>query len=478
MPRYAAIDQGTTSTRVIVLDETGALSMTPGIPHRQIVEHRGWVEHDPLEILGNIKTCLERCGPVDAIGLAHQGESVIAWDAESGAPLCNAIVWQDQRTAKRIEAMKADGLEPLVQERCGLPLDSYFSASKLGWILENVERARPLAAQGRLRMGTMDAFFNFHLCGGAFFTDYNSASRTSLFNIHTLEWDRRLCELFGVPDGVLPEVRDNACHFGDVKLNGRSIPFTACIVDQFGGTYGHGCTRPGQMKITFGTGAFLQAITGDAPPPANPDGLLPVLCWKIPGEKPLFGLDGGVYNAASAVNWVKKIGLFNELSELTGFPEEPAIKRGVAFVPALSGLACPHWDRSAAGLWAGLSLETGRMDLLQSVLEGVAVRAAEVVRAMDKTVPVGPQISIDGGLSSDRYFKQFLADLLQKEIHTPSTREMTAYGVALLARRGLGIDAPFPSGGGVDVVRPRAVDYSTLFEEYKKIITRSRGLRN
>ncbi|MFP9230244.1 FGGY-family carbohydrate kinase [Pectobacterium cacticida] len=474
--RYAAIDQGTTGTRVVVFSEDGRHFSPAAIAHKQLTPNPGWVEHDPMEILRNILSCLSHCGVVDAIGLAHQGESVVAWDAQSGLPLYNAIIWQDQRTESVIRRLRADGVEDDVRAKTGLPLDTYFSASKLGWIMNNVAGARELSRRGQLRLGTMDSFFMFHLCG-THVTDYNSASRTSLFNIHTLQWDEELCRMFGVPLSALPEVRDNIGHFGDVRYEGTTTPLTACIVDQFAGTYGHGCLEPGQMKITFGTGAFLQSITGIEVPDAQGSGLLPTLCWKLANEKPVYGLDGGVYNAASAINWAGKVGLFSDLDEFSDFADAPAIARGLAFVPALSGLGCPYWDRSAAGLWAGLSLETERKDMLQSILEGIAMRSAEVINAMNQVRPIGDTISVDGGLSSNAYFKQFLANVIQKRIISPSNREITAQGVALLARRGLGNTHPMKVKNQHAITEPDGCDLSPYFNKYQDIISRSRNLR-
>lgn len=474
--RYAAIDQGTSGTRVVVFCEDGKHFSPTAIAHKQLTPNPGWVEHDPMEIQRNIRACLAQCGEVDAIGLAHQGESILAWDARTGMPLYNAIIWQDQRTAPLIRRLREEGVEELVRGKTGLPLDTYFSASKIGWIMRHVPGAHELMRRGLLRLGTMDAFFMFHLCG-SHVTDYNSASRTSLFNIHTLQWDEELCRLFEVPMNALPEVRENTGHFGDVCHEGDTTPLTACIVDQFAATFGHGCLEPGQMKITFGTGAFLQSITGNFVPDAKGSGLLPALCWKMPGEKPLYGLDGGVCNAASAINWARKIGLFSDLEEFSNFPAEPAIARGLAFVPALSGLGCPYWDRSAAGVWAGLSLDTGRKDLLQSMLEGIAVRSAQVIFAIDKVHPVGDSISVDGGLSANSYFKQFLANVIQKRIISPGNREMTAQGVALLARKGLGITWPMKVSNQVIITEPEQRDFHPYFKKYQDIISRSQNLR-
>lgn len=344
--RYAAIDQGTTGTRVVVFGEDGRHHSPASMPHKQITPNPGWVEHDATEILANIRRCLSQCDMVDAIGLGHQGESLLAWGRRQ-----RPAAVQRHRLAR--SAHRAGDPAPETRRRRAAgdgenrPAARYLLLRQQDGLADE-QRAGggQLAQRGRLRLGTMDAFFLFHLCG-RHLTDYNSASRTSLFNIHTLQWDEELCRLFGVPIDSLPEVRDNIGHFGDVALNGKPVPLTACIVDQFAGTYGHGCHQPGQMKITFGTGAFLQAITGPRPIDAGESGLLPTLCWKLPGSEPVYGTDGGVYNAASAINWARKIGLFNDFDEFGDFPAQPAIARGTALYrrspgwPARIGIAPP-----------------------------------------------------------------------------------------------------------------------------------------
>lgn len=474
--RYAAIDQGTTSTRVAVFDDSGKCVSKPDIiklTHEQITPVSGWIEHDALEILSNIRKCLDSCGPVDAIGICHQGESIIAWNSDTGEPVYNAIVWQDMRTEDELQRLRVDGLEEIVKEKTGLPLDPYFSASKMAWIIKNVAGAGDLADKGKLSIGTMDSFFLSQLCGN-FYTDYNSASRTSLFNIHTLEWDKELCEIFGVPIHCLAQIKDTVGSFGTIN----ETPITASLVDQFAGIYGHGCTEAGDAKVTLGTGAFIQSLSGNKICDVGDSGLLPTLCWKFPGENPVFGLDGGVYNAASAVDWVKKIGLFSDYSELEGFSDRSAISRGLAFVPALSGLACPYWDRSAAGLWAGLSLETERKDMLQSMLEGIALRTAEVIEAMDKISPLGTSVHVDGGLSANQYFIQFLADISGKTIISPLNKEITAFGVAMLARKGLGAAGDINIKQKAEKIAPGNIDRNYVMKKYKDIISRSRGIRN
>ena len=437
--RYAGIDQGTTSSRVLVLDESGDFKIAHVCDHRQITPNKGWVEHDPEELITNLIDCIEKAGDIDAIGIDNQGETVVAWDSQTGTAVYNAIVWQDSRTQDVIAKLKEQGHETYVKQTCGLPLDPYFSASKLSWILENVPKAKELLAQNRLMLGTSDAFFLYRLCG-VYATDYNTASRTSLLNLKTLTWDEKLCEIFNIPIKALPPIKDTIGIFGYYKSkSGREIPVTASIVDQFAGLYGHGCRAPGDAKITFGTGAFLQSLTGYEPPVCDDSGLLPMLAWKFPNQKPIFGLDGGVYNAASAVNWVKKLGLFTDFSEISNYKDDYAFKKDVYFIPALSGLACPYWDRTAAALWAGMTLDTTRDDMIKSCLEGVAFRANTVLTAMNKVSPQKFSLSVDGGMSVNPYFMQFLANLCKSEISVPSCPELTALGSALLARAGLGV---------------------------------------
>ncbi|MEC6557215.1 FGGY family carbohydrate kinase, partial [Pseudomonas aeruginosa] len=256
--RIAALDQGTTSTRVLVASQDGSADIQLALRHQQHHPQSGWVEHDPLELLANLQRCLEASGRVDAIGLANQGESCMAWDARSGEPLSPLIVWQDNRTTPHIERLRASGAEALVLERSGLPLDAYFSASKLGWIVEHLPAARRALEAGRLRLGTSDAWFLDRLCG-TFATDVTTASRTALMNLAEGRWDPELCALFGVPIECLPEIRDTVGHFGVIG----NTPLTASVVDQQASLYGHGCRQPGDAKITFGTGAFALTLSGE-----------------------------------------------------------------------------------------------------------------------------------------------------------------------------------------------------------------------
>lgn len=451
--RIAALDQGTTSTRVLVVDMQGRADIQLALRHQQHHPRPGWVEHDPLELLANLQRCLEATGRVDAIGLANQGESCLAWDAVSGAPLSPVIVWQDNRSAARIEELRASGAEALTLERAGLPLDAYFSASKLAWIVDNLPAAQAALSAGRLRLGTTDAYFLDRLAG-VYATDITTASRTSLMNLATGQWDPQLCQLFGVPMQALPEIRDTVGDFGRIG----QTPISASVVDQQASLYGHGCREPGDAKITFGTGAFALTVTGQQIIRAPEKGLLATVAWQADG-KPVYAMDGGVYDASAAVEWAGRLGLFSDFSELAAFDLPPAISRELAFVPALSGLACPHWDRSAGAVWIGMNAATTRQDLCQAVLEGVALRSAEVITAMDDHLNVTDQLSIDGGLARSPYFAQFLADILQRTIVTQRFDELTALGCAALAARGLGLELPELNNTRTDY-RPR-IDRAT-----------------
>jgi len=396
--KIAAIDQGTTSTRILVAEPDGSTAIRHSLRHRQISPEPGWLEHDPLELLQNIRQCLQAAGSSDAIGLANQGESCLAWDAVTLEPLSPVIGWQDTRTFAANERLREDGAESLTLERAGLPLSTYFSASKWRWLLDHLPAVRHALARGRLRLGTTDAFFLNHL-SGIYATDVSTASRTSLMNLSTGAWDPALCHLFGIPMETLPEIRPTAGSFGSVS----GVPVTASVVDQQAALFGHRCRHLGQAKITFGTGAFLLAVAGAEMVRDASHGLLPTVAWRL-GNETTYALDGGVFHAGSALEWAQTLGLANALSDFDEFDKEPAIDRGLIFVPALSGLASPHWDASAGALWIGMSTHTTRRDLCQSLLEGIALRTVEVIQAVAELLPLSTSLSVDGGLSRSPYF--------------------------------------------------------------------------
>lgn len=437
MTTIAAIDQGTTSTRVLVA-RAGRAEVVHAVAHGQHYPAPGRVEHDPEELIANIEACLAAAGPIDAIGIDNQGESCLAWDAETKRALSPVIVWQDDRTADVTEALKAGGHEATTLARAGLPLDPYFSASKLGWVLRELPAARAALAAGRLRLGTTDAFFLDRLAG-RFQTDVTTASRTSLMNLETGDWDDELCALFGVPRAALPRIVPTVADHGAIEIAGRRVPVTASVVDQQASLYGHGCRSAGDAKVTFGTGAFVLAVTGPVLRRAPDQGLLPTIAWQQAGGAITYALDGGVYTAGSAMDWARRLNLFGDFAQIGRFEGPAAIERGLVFVPALAGLACPHWQREAAGCWLGLTLDTGPLDLVRAVMEGVALRTAEVVHAMAGHVPLGAAISVDGGMARNDYFCAFLATALGRPVIARGAGEMTVLGTAMLAGAGEGL---------------------------------------
>lgn len=469
--RVAGIDQGTTSTRILVADTAGELQLVHTVEHKQHYPQEGWVEHDPEELLANIITCANAAGKVDAIGIDNQGESCLAWDAVSKEAISPVIVWQDNRTIAEIERLKADGKEVETLGRAGLPLDPYFSASKMAWIVKNIPEARAALSRGSLRLGTTDAFFLDRLTG-RFVTDVSTASRTALMNLQQLQWDETLCECFGVPVECLPTIVSTTGELGTINTEHGPTPLTASVVDQQAALYGFGCRKRGDAKITFGTGAFALMLTGDDIVSRPDSGLLPTVAWQLDGEKPVFALDGGVYTASASVNWAKSLGLFQELSEINAFQTPPAIESGLVFVPALAGLGCPYWDARARGLWMGLSLEHKPKQLVQSILEGVAFRAAEVIDAMSSCVPIEDALAIDGGMSKNPYFVQFLANVTAREICPASVPELTALGTLELAAIATGEEFNIISGFGSVLPEP-GIRYS--MDRFKQAVSQSKS---
>lgn len=420
--RVAAIDQGTTSTRCLVVEEGGAWQLAGSRRHAQHYPADGWVEHDAEELLGNIRALLAEAGRVDAIGLANQGESCLAWDARTGAPLSRVIVWQDARTSHDLARLGAEA-ELRSKAVAGLPLDPYFSASKLAWLIDHVPAVSDALAAGHLRLGTTDAFFLDRLCG-SFVTDLATASRTGLLDLSRLDWSDELCELYRIPRACLPRIVSVDEGFGAID----GVPVKASIVDQQAALYGHGCRAAGDAKITFGTGAFLLAVAGDRCP--GEGALLPTIGWGRRGGATTYAIEGGVYDAGAAVEWARRVGVVSSLDELGDFSGATAISRGLCFVPALSGLAAPFWDRAAAPLFIGMQPSTERGDLARSVVEGIALLTARLVDEAASMITLGPRLSIDGGLSQSAYFAQTLASACGRTVVVPRMHELTALGLA------------------------------------------------
>ena len=448
---FGAIDQGTTSTRALRLGPDGRLDTVLQIGHAMHRPASGRVEMDAAELARNVSACAAALEGVEALALANQGESCLAWDARTGEPLSPVVSWQDGRTADALARMSADGLAPEVLARSGLPLDPYFSAAKLGWLLAEVPAVAAAHAAGRLRLGTSDAFL-LDTLAGRFATDVATASRTGLTSLETGDWDPRLCELFGVPIETLPPIVANVADFGAIA--GR--PVRAAIVDQQAALYGHGCRAPGALKFTFGTGAFALA-------PCEPDhraraaaaGLVPTVAWDL-GEGPVHALDAAVPDVGTALDWSVACGLAPRVG--TCDPDAPLLAAtGLVALPLFAGLGCPDWERGARPLILGFSPDTSAADLARATLEGVAFACARALDAIASVIePVGP-VRVDGGVSGDRAFLQALSDLSGRELVRVPDAERTGLGAALLAARACGAPEHHVEDGAPVRVRPRPV---------------------
>jgi glycerol kinase len=441
---FLAIDQGTTGTTALLVDPEGRVQATAMRAHTQHHPRPGWVEHDASEIwrcMGEaIDEVLARvAGPVEGIGLANQGETVLAWDEDG--PLHPAIVWQDTRTQSVVDALAEDAaLSRRVTERTGLPLDPYFSATKAAWILDHVPGARERATRGEVHVGTLDTWLLERLTGERT-TDESTAARTLLFDIHTRRWDPELCEVFRVPRISLSTVRPSVGARGTARgLHPRleGVPVVASIVDQTAALFGHGCLVSGTMKATYGTGCFVTLNTGGFPVMPT-EGLLATLAWTR-DDGPTYALDGGVLAAGSVLTWLRdRVGILEGPEALDLLPP-PRARSSVVCVPALAGLGCPWWKREARAAWLGMGLETSAGDLVHAAVEGIAGRVAQVVRAIERAGGLSVEaLRVDGGLTRSRRLVQCQADWLGVPLEVSREAEATALGVAYLGMRSLGL---------------------------------------
>jgi glycerol kinase len=478
MSTILAIDQGTTSTKAYLARSDGSFSFVGRHVHRQFRPRPGWVEQDPVELLRGLQELAAQAGMCDGAGLANQGETVVAWDARTRQPLHHAIVWQDDRTRHAVEALRSKGVEALTLSRAGLPLDPYFAASKLRWLLDNADGAAGLHRAGRLRLGTSDAFFLDAMTGRCA-TDVATASRTSLLDLRTLQWDPDLCAAFGVPMECLPELRPSVGWIGALQGCGPAdgAPVLASIVDQQASLFGHGCRVPGDIKITFGTGAFALGLSGEALRIPDAPGLIATCAWQIGDAAPWYALDGGIFTAGSALDWLVETGLLEDIETAGRFVGPSAASRGLMFVPGLAGLGCPYWDRSARGMWIGLGLDTSREDLCRAVIEGIALRAAQLVGSFTEALGEVRRISIDGGLSRSDYFLQFMADAIGAPIEVAACADLTALGVALLCAEATGEKLCDATADGLRFRRviPTTPLDDTVHRRFADAVERSRG---
>lgn len=437
-----AFDQGTTSSRAILFDDKFNIVNSASYPIEQIYPEAGYVEHNPEElyisILRSAADCLYGIAEKpQAIGITNQRETVIVWDKASGKPLHNAIVWQCRRTAPFCEELKAQGYEKTIKQKTGLPIDAYFSASKIKWILDHVEGAKEKAVQGELLAGTVDTWLIWRLTGNHY-TDITNASRTMLFDITKGMWDKELCELFRIPESMLPEVKPSSYHFGKVKKDNDipavlwDIPILSAIGDQQSALFGQKCLAVGNVKNTYGTGCFTLMNIGSEP--IFDENLITTPAWQFDG-KTTYALEGSVFNAGSSVQWLRdSLGIIETAAECSALAETVPSTEGVTFVSAFTGLGAPHWDMYARAGFVGITRGTNRAHLCRAVLEGIAFQVQELVLAMEeasgKTIS---SLKVDGGASASRFLMQFQADLLGISVTRPENIETTALGAAYMA---------------------------------------------
>jgi glycerol kinase len=448
-----AIDQGTTSTRAIVFDAGLQPLGVAQAELRQIYPAPGLVEHDPEEIwtatLACVRGALAKAGlsprDVAGIGIANQRETTVIWERATGKPIHNAIVWQDRRTADFCERLRADGAESEIAAKTGLLLDPYFSASKIAWLLDHVAGARAAAEQGKLAFGTIDTFLLWRLTGGkAHLTDASNAARTCLFDINKGEWDEALCKLFGVPPGLLPQVRDNAGEFGvtDASLFGASISILGMAGDQQAATVGQGCFSPGMMKSTYGTGCFMVLNTGPERVTSR-HRLLSTIAYQFEGKR-TYALEGAIFVAGAAVQWLRDgLKLIADSAEADRLAVGADPAEQVFLVPAFVGLGAPYWDARARGAIYGLTRQSGPAELARAVLESVGYQTRDLLAAMSAEWPAAAQsqsvLRVDGGMTVSEPAMQFLADILDVPVDRPAVMETTALGAAYLAGRAAGL---------------------------------------
>ena len=450
----AAIDQGTTSSRTIIFDEHVRPVATAQLEFEQIYPRSGWVEHRAGDIwqssLTTLRQAIKRAGitadQLAGIGITNQRETVMVWDRETGEPVCNAIVWQDRRTSAVCSQLKQAGEEPLVQGKTGLLLDPYFSGSKIGWILDNIEGVRERAEKGELACGTVDTWLIWQLTGGrSHLTDATNASRTMLFNIHENDWDAELLSLFDIPSGLLPEVRDCADSFGhtDEALLGASVPILGVAGDQHAALIGQACFEPGLIKSTYGTGCFVMMNTGAQAVPSN-HRLLTTVGYRLDGQT-TYALEGSIFIAGAAVQWLRDgLGIIGSAAETGELAASADDGHHVYLVPAFVGLGAPHWDAEARGTMFGLTRNSGPKEFARAALESVGYQTRELLEAFaqDWTGMGEARLRVDGGMTASDWTMQFLADILDCEVDRPVNLETTALGAAYLAGLQAGLYPP------------------------------------
>ena len=447
MKYILALDQGTTSSRAIVFDHSGSIVSVAQKEFPQIFPRPGWVEHDPRDIwstqAGVAAEALTKANApardVAAIGITNQRETTIVWDRATGEPICNAIVWQDRRTASICDRLKARKLDRLIRRKTGLVIDAYFSATKMQWILENVKGARARAKAGGLAFGTVDSWLLWNLTGGrVHVTDASNASRTMLYDIVKEDWSDELLEIFGVPRSMLPEVRTSSEVYGETTLLGAPVPIAGIAGDQQAALFGQACTKPGMAKNTYGTGCFMLMNTGTRPITSKRS-LVTTIAWRI-GDRTEYALEGSIFVAGAVVQWLRDgLQFFRSAPEIESLARSVEGTDGVYLVPAFVGLGAPHWDQYARGAIVGLTRGSTRAHIARAALEGIALQTVDVLKAMEADAGIRlKELRVDGGASSNDLLMQLQADLLNVPVVRPRVAETTALGAAYLAGLAVG----------------------------------------
>lgn len=447
MSYILSLDQGTTSSRAILFDHAGNIVSLAQKEFPQIYPQPGWVEHNPLDIWETQSSVANEAlskvgigaGDVAGIGITNQRETTLVWDRKTGLPLHNAIVWQDRRTSKACDQLKAKGLAGMIRKKTGLVIDAYFSGTKIQWILQNVKGAKARAKAGELAFGTVDSWLIWNLTGGkCHVTDVSNASRTMLLNLKTGDWDNDLLDLFGIPRKMLPEVRSSSEVYGQATYFSPSIPIAGIAGDQQAALFGQVCTKPGMVKNTYGTGCFMLMNTGTKPVPSK-NQLLTTIAWKI-GNKMEYALEGSVFIAGAVVQWLRDgLGFVHQSSDIEALASQVKDTGGVYLVPAFAGLGAPHWDQYARGLIAGITRGTTSAHLARAALDGIAYQVADILHAMEADSGIKlKELRVDGGACKNNLLMQFQSDLLNVPVIRPRIAETTAVGAAFLAGLAVG----------------------------------------
>lgn len=479
MKKYIlALDQGTTSSRAALFDKGGEKVFSAQHEFRQIFPKAGWVEHDPWDIWESQLRALRDCvgqltaeggdiSEIAAVGITDQRETTILWDKKTGEPVCNAIVWQCRRTSDICADLSERGLEDFFRERTGLLIDPYFSATKIKWILDNVAGVRERAERGELLFGTVDSWLIWNLTGGrVHVTDCTNASRTMLFNIHTLEWDKEILELLDIPRCILPEVTDSSGELGvtDSSVVGAELPICGCAGDQQAALFGQLCYNRGDVKNTYGTGGFLLMNTGEECIRSK-SGLLTTIAWSV-GGKVDYALEGSVFVSGAVIKWLRdELCMISSAEETAAIAESVPDSGGVYFVPAFVGLGTPYWDSEARGVICGLTRGAGRAHIVRAALEAIAYQTADVITAMEKDTSSLGRIKVDGGASQNDFLMQFQADILGRSVIRPHNVESTAAGAAYLAGLGCGM---WESRSELERLTPSFREFTPVMEDSKR----------